>query len=64
MSYKYYAEDMAEANAVIAFLESVDDYSGSVANHNLLVSWNNHEISGEDWQQITELAEEQREEEE
>lgn len=56
---KHYAEDMAEAMAIIEYLESLDNYSGSISAHNLLVSWRDEELS---WLFIEDRAEEIREE--
>ena len=59
--FKYFAEDMAEATAIIEYLESIENYSGNIATHNLLVSWRDDELF---WPYIAERAEEIREESE
>lgn len=54
MANKYFAEDMAEATAIILWLESNDNFSGEVSRHNLIVSWRDAEL---DWEEICYMAE-------
>lgn len=52
-----FADTMAEAEAIIEYLEDwCDNYSGSIARHNLLVSWLDCELSERDWNKIYKLT--------
>lgn len=61
MFHKYFADDMAEAEAIIARLEVWhDNYSGQITRHNLLVSWLDETLDEYDWAWIEEEAEDIR----
>lgn len=48
-----YADTMAEAEAIIEYLENYyDNYSGSISRHNLLVTYRDIELDNNDWQKI------------
>lgn len=57
MRHRIYAETMAEAEAIIEYLENwCDNYSGSVTRHNLLVTWLDQSFEMFDWLQIFEMT--------
>lgn len=48
-----YADTMAEAEAIVEYLENYyDNYSGSISRHNLLVTYRDIELDNDDWQKI------------
>ena len=48
-----YADTMAEAEAIVEYLENYyDNYSGSISRHNLLVTYRDIELDNNDWQKI------------
>ena len=53
MKHRFFANTMAEANAIVDYLaDNYDNYSGYVSEHNLLVSWRDTELTNDDWQAI------------
>lgn len=51
--HMYFAESVAEAEAIIDYLENwCDNYSGSYTRHNLLVSWLDEELDAWAWETI------------
>lgn len=57
MKHFVYADTMAEAEAIVEYLENCyDNYSGSITNHNLLVTYRDIEFDNHDWQKIYEAT--------